>query len=122
MANLQEPGTIARGSAKAPPRPGRPEAELPKTQPEQISEYEAALASTAKLMQDLGWEMMQFTQGSFDRGLRAMGEMMGDVVRLQNDYMTGMADQWVDQSGRMAELYGRLSTQMSELTRRGQPS
>lgn len=121
MANLQEPGTITRGSAKAPPRAERPEAEPPTAQLE-LSEYEAALASTTKLMQDLGWEMIQFTQGSFDRSVRAMGEMMGDVVRLQNDYMTGMADQWVDQSGRMAELYGRISAQMSELTRRGQPS
>lgn len=72
-------------------------------------------AKLAKGMQDVGWEVMRFTQNSLRMQMRAANDMMTcrsveDVVQLQQDFLRESMDTFLNESARLLEMSSSVAT------------
>lgn len=83
-------------------------------------------ARLAKGMQDVGWEMMQFSQNSLRMQIKAANELMTcrsveDMVQVQRDLMRESVDTLLNESARLLEISSNVATEaLSPLNQRGQ--
>lgn len=75
-------------------------------------DFDAVMQSNARLMrgmQEMGWEMANFTQESLRLGLRAANELMScrtmdDMVKVQRDYTKQSVDAFLNESAKLLEM------------------
>lgn len=72
-------------------------------------------ARLAKGVQDMSWEMMQFTQNSLRIGLKAANEMMTcrtveDLVLWQRAYLKESVDTFLEESARLLEMSSNVTS------------
>ena len=72
-------------------------------------------ARLARGMQEVGWEMMQYTQNSLRLGLQAANEMMTcrsveDMVQVQRGFFKDSMDTFLQESARLLELSSHVAT------------
>lgn len=83
---------------------------------------DAVMQSSARLakgMQDLSWEMMQYTQQSLRLSLKTANEMMTcrsveNMLEIQRDYMRESVDSFLEESAKMLELSTSVASQAVE--------
>lgn len=92
-------------------------------------DMDAILQSGARLargMQDVGWEMMQFSQQSLRMQLKAANDLMTcrsieDMVQVQRDLMRESVDSLLQESAKLLELSSNVATDaLDPLSQRGQ--
>lgn len=82
-------------------------------------------ARLAKGMQDMSWEMMQFSQNSWRMTMRVANQMMGcrsveDMMQLQRDFVRESMDNLLQESARLLEMSSSVATEApSQGTERG---
>lgn len=69
----------------------------------------------AKGVQDMSWQMMQYTQQSMQMGLKAANQMMTcrsveDMLNVQRNWMRESVDQFLSESARMLEMSSTVAT------------
>lgn len=73
----------------------------------------------AKGMQDMSWEMMQFTQQSLRNSLKAANDLMTcrsieDMMEIQRDYLRESMDSLLQESARMLEMGSEVASSAIE--------
>ena len=82
-------------------------------------------ARLARGMQEVGWEMMQYTQNSLRLGLQAANEMMTcrsveDIVQVQRSFLKDSMDTFLQEGTRLLELSSHVATDaINPLAERG---
>lgn len=76
-------------------------------------------ARFAKGMQDLSWEMMQFTQQSLRLSLKTANDMMScrsveNMLEIQRDYLRESVDTFLEESAKMLEMGTNVATEAVE--------
>ena len=85
-------------------------------------------ARLARGIQDVGWEVMQFTQNSLRMSMQCANDMMTcrsveDVVQLQNTFIKSSVDTILQEGARLLELSGNITNEaVSPITERIQQS
>lgn len=69
----------------------------------------------AKGVQDMSWEMMQYTQQSLQMGMRVANEMMTcrtveDMLDVQRNFMRQSVDTFLQESARLLEMSSNVAT------------
>lgn len=69
----------------------------------------------AKGVQDMSWEMMQYTQQSMQMGLKAANQMMTcrsieDMLNVQRNWMRESVDTFLQESARLLEMSSSVAT------------
>ncbi|MBI5165500.1 MAG: phasin family protein [Magnetospirillum sp.] len=83
-------------------------------------------ARLAKGMQDMSWEMMQYTQDSLRMSMKAANSMMTcrsveDFVQVQRDFLRDSVDTFLQEGARLLELSGSVANEaVSPLNERSQ--
>jgi hypothetical protein len=78
----------------------------------------ALMQSSAKIargMQDVGWEVMQYTQESLRRSFKTANDMMAcrsveDMVQIQQDFMRESMDTFLHESARILEMSSSMAS------------
>lgn len=91
---------------------------------------DAVMQSSARLakgMQDLSWEMMQYTQQSLRLSLKTANEMMTcrsveNMLEIQRDYMRESVDTFLEESAKMLEMSTSVASQAVESSETKQPT
>lgn len=85
-------------------------------------------ARLARGIQDVGWEVMQFTQNSLRMSMQCANDMMTchsveDIVQLQNSFIKSSVDTILQEGARLLEMSGNITTEaVSPITERIQQS
>lgn len=72
-------------------------------------------ARLAKGVQDMGWEMMQYTQQSLQMGLRVANDLMTcrsveDMLDVQRNFVRQSVDTFLQESARLLEMSSNVAT------------
>lgn len=72
-------------------------------------------ARLAKGMQDMSWEMMQFTQNTLRMGMKCANELMTcrtveDMVNVQRNFVRDSVDQLLQESARLLEMSSSMAS------------
>ncbi|MGE5547772.1 MAG: phasin family protein [Solirubrobacterales bacterium] len=73
-------------------------------------------ARLAKGMQDVGWELMQYTQRSLRMSMRTANDMMAcrsveDMMQLQRDFVRDSVDTFLQESAKVLELTSSVASE-----------
>lgn len=84
-------------------------------------------ARLAKGMQDLSWEMMQYTQQSLRLSLKTANDMMTcrsveNMLEIQRDYMRESVDTFLEESAKILEMGSTVATEAVEPIEKARPS
>lgn len=74
-----------------------------------LSRFTSTQACVARGLQEMGWELMRFTQDTLRSGMRTANDMVKcrsveDIAALQRDFVREAMDQWLDGSVRMLRI------------------
>lgn len=76
-------------------------------------------ARLAKGVQDMGWEVMSYTQQSFQLSLRTANDLMScrtveDMVNVQRNFMRQSVDTFLQESAKLLEISGGVADEASK--------